>query len=169
MKMSLAPTRLNKELRDYKSQTEKDNINLFLREKDDIYKWQATIKGPPDTPYEGGVFKININVPEDYPISPPDCRFHTRIFHPNIEFNTGEICFELLKDKWTPQWNLQSVCNAIFVLLSSPNADSPLNCDCGNLIRNHDFIGYCSIAKMYTIEYATDFTPQKKEKKHDVH
>ena len=108
---------------------------------------------------------MNINVPEDYPISPPKCYFITKIFHPNIDFSNGEICFELLKDKWTPQWSLESVCVALFNLLSNPNADSPLNCDCGNLIRAHDFLGYTTMAKMYTIEYSTNFQPIKKKKK----
>ncbi len=165
MKMSLAPTRLNKELRDYKNQKDTDRIKLYLRDNENIFQWQAKIKGPPDTPYEGGEFLVNINVPEDYPISPPKCYFITKIFHPNIDFSNGEICFELLKDKWTPQWSLESVCVALFNLLSNPNADSPLNCDCGNLIRAHDFLGYTTMAKMYTIEYSTNFQPIKKKKK----
>ena len=165
MKLSLAHTRLNKELKEYMKLTEKDRIRLMLTDNENIFQWQAIIKGPPDTSYEGGIFKIKIDVPEDYPISPPKCVFMTKIFHPNIDFNTGAICFELLKDKWTPQWSLESVCIAIFNLLSNPNADSPLNCDAGNLIRHNDFLGYKSMAKMYTIEYATDF--KQKEKKND--
>ena len=86
----------------------------------------------------------------------------TKIFHPNIHFDTGEICFELLKDKWSPAWSLESVCRAILNLISNPYADSPLNCDCGNLIRCQDFIGYNSLAKMYTIEYATDYKEKEK-------
>ena len=165
MKMSLAPTRLNKELRDYKNQKDTDRIKLYLRDNENIFQWQAKIKGPPDTPYEEGEFLVNINVPEDYPISPPKCYFITKIFHPNIDFSNGEICFELLKDKWTPQWSLESVCVALFNLLSNPNAESPLNCDCGNLIRAHDFLGYTTLAKMYTIEYSTNFQTGKKKKK----
>jgi len=67
-----------------------------------------------------------------------------------------------LKDKWSPAWSLESVCRAILDLLSNPYADSPLNCDCGNLIRCEDFIGYNSLAKMYTIEYATTKRVQSK-------
>ena len=166
MKMSLAPTRLNKELKDYQKQTEDSNIKLYLVDNENIYKWQAKIKGPPDTAYAGCQFIIDINVPEDYPIYPPKCKFVTKIFHPNIDMNNGDICFELLKDKWSPQWSLESVCIAIFNLLSNPNADSPLNCDCGNLIRNNDFIGYTSLAKMYTVEYAMDLELHNKKRSH---
>ena len=164
MKISLAQNRLNKELRDYQKKSDTDRISLYLKNKNNIYLWEAKIKGPPDTPYENGTFYVDIKVPQDYPINPPKCNFITKIFHPNIEFNTGEICFELLKDKWTPQWSLESVCVAIFNLLSNPNADSPLNCDAGNLIRHHDYIGYRTMAKMYTVEYSTDF--QQKPKSH---
>ena len=59
------------------------------------------LRGPPNAPYEEGIFKMNINVPINYPISPPYCVFITKIFHPNIDINSGDICFNLLKDKWS--------------------------------------------------------------------
>ena len=59
--------------------------------------------------------------------------FVNKIFHPNIHFETGEICLEALKDEWTPHWTLESLMRAISFLLSNPSADSPLNCDCGNI------------------------------------
>ena len=163
MKTSLASSRLNKELRNYMKKTNKDEIDLYLRDENDIYKWQAKIKGPPDTPFESGIFYVNITVPDNYPISPPECKFITKIFHPNVDFNSGDICLELFKDKWSPQWSLESVCIAIIDLIANPNADSPLNCDSGNLIRNNDIDGYNSMARMYTVEYATNFKGKAKK------
>ncbi len=110
----------------------KNDIELRLRDKANIFKWHAKIRGPPDTPYTEGVFFINIEVPEDYPITAPKCKFITKVFHPNIHWETGEICLELfLKDKWSPKWTLESVCRSVRDLLWSPNAESPLNCDAG--------------------------------------
>jgi peroxin-4 len=129
--MNIATTRLNKELREYMKINRTADIQLYLRDNVNIFSWQAKLKGPPDTPYSEGTFLVNIDVPEDYPISAPKCKFFTKVFHPNIHFETGEICFELLKDKWSPAWSLESVCRAILDLLANPNADSPLNCDCG--------------------------------------
>jgi peroxin-4 len=114
---------------------ERYDIQLKLVDNNNIFNWHAILKGPPDTPFEEGKFVLNINVPQDYPINPPKCQFITKIFHPNIHFNTGEICFELLKDKWTPQWTLESLCRAILDLINNPNADSPLNCDCGKFFH----------------------------------
>mgnify|MGYP002716570864 FL=1 len=60
----------------------------------------GTIAGPPDTPYEGGTFLVEIKVPETYPFNPPKVKFMTKIWHPNISSATGAICLDILKDQW---------------------------------------------------------------------
>merc|ERR1712070_578742 len=60
---------------------------------DDLFHWQATIMGPPDSPYTGGVFFLNINFPPDYPFKPPKVSFTTKIYHPNVNSN-GSICLD---------------------------------------------------------------------------
>ena len=61
---------------------------------------------------------------------------------------------DVLKADWCPAWNLEGICRAITALLDTPNADSPLNCDAGNMIRAGDLRAYNSMARMYTLEYA---------------
>jgi len=126
-----------------------DDITLIPGEAN-LYEWTAFIKGPPDTPFEGGIFQLGIVVPDTYPLEPPKVYFFTKVFHPNVHFKTGEICLDLLKSAWSAVYTLQSVCRAIISLLSSPEPDSPLNCDCGNLLRCGDVRGYNSLARMYT-------------------
>ncbi|KAH8938111.1 hypothetical protein BDL97_16G065100, partial [Sphagnum fallax] len=64
---------------------------------EDMFHWQATIMGPPDSPYAGGVFLVMIHFPLDYPFKPPKVTFRTKVFHPNINSN-GSICLDLLKE-----------------------------------------------------------------------
>ena len=128
---------------------------------DNIYTWRAYIQGPIDTPYQEHYFELDFHIPADYPMSPPQVKFLTKIFHPNIHWDSGEICLDILKpEMWTPAWTLESVCRAIINLMVNPNADSPLNCDCGNLIRGGDTRGYKSMAFMYTVDCAFDKIPE---------
>ncbi|KAJ1647712.1 E2 ubiquitin-protein ligase peroxin 4, partial [Dispira simplex] len=78
---------------------------------------------------DNGLFKVDIGIPETYPMQPPICRFVTPICHPNVHFESGEICLDILKTAWSPAWTLTSVCRAIHHLLSYPEPMSPLNCD----------------------------------------
>jgi ubiquitin-conjugating enzyme E2 D len=57
--------------------------------------------GPPESPYQGGVFFLTIHFPTDYPFKPPKVAFTTRIYHPNINSN-GSICLDILRSQWSP-------------------------------------------------------------------
>ena len=125
---------------------------------DNLLLWKAWIKGPVETPYESGVFQLDIRCGSDYPLAPPTIKFVTKIFHPNVHFRTGDICLDILKKEWSPAWGLQAACRAVLALLSDPDAESPLNCDAGNMIRGNDMIAFNTTAAMYTVENA-HFTP----------
>jgi len=150
--MAAARKRLLLEIRDCQRNPEPDIV--LTPDEENIYLWEGAILGPPGSVYEGGEFRVKIVCPNNYSISPPNVTFVTPVFHPNVNFETGEICLDVLKASWSPAWTLQSVCRAIIALLSEPNADSPLNCDAGNLLRCGDKIGFTSMARMYTREYA---------------
>ncbi|VDN37400.1 unnamed protein product, partial [Dibothriocephalus latus] len=68
---------------------------------DDLFHWQALILGPPDSPYAGGIFNLDIKFPKDYPFNPPKVKFITPIYHVNVG-TTGTICLDILQDKWSP-------------------------------------------------------------------
>ena len=104
--------------------------------------------------FSGGRFILRIEISPEYPLTPPSVKFVTRIFHPNVDSKTGEVCLDILKSDWSPAWGISAVCRAVVALMDAPNADSPLNCDAGNLLRNGDIMGFNSLARMYTIEYA---------------
>ena len=90
------------------------------------------INGPDDTPYAGGVFKIEIFLPDEYPMVAPKCLFRTKIYHPNID-KLGRICLDILKNNWSPALQIIRVLLSIQALMSAPNYDDPLD----ETIANH--------------------------------
>merc|ERR1711991_359585 len=98
------------------------NITASLIDNDNIFKWSATISGPSESPYEGGIFYLDINLPDSYPIKPPVISFKTKIFHPNIS-SSGAICLDILKSSWSPALTIQKTLLSISSLLTDPNPD----------------------------------------------
>ena len=120
---------------------------------DDIFRWQATLMGATDTPYEGGVFFLNIDFPEDYPYKPPRIRFDTKIYHPNIN-STGGICLDILKEQWSPALTISKVLLSICSLLTDPNPDDPLDIKAADLYKSNR-LKYDITAKKFTDLYAS--------------
>jgi len=102
----MAQKRINKELKDIMNDPPAQCSAGPVG--DDAFHWQATILGPPDSPFEGGVFFLNINFPTDYPFKPPKFTFTTRIYHPNINSN-GAICLDILRSQWSPALTVSKV------------------------------------------------------------
>lgn len=119
---------------------------------DDLYHWEATIIGPTGTPYENGIYNLTIHFPADYPFKPPKINFKTKIYHCNIS-ESGSICLDILKDKWSPALTISKVLLSICSLFSDCNPDDPLVPEIANLYKSdrnlHDIN-----AKNWTIKYA---------------
>lgn len=81
--------------------------------------------GPQDSPFEERTFKLELFLPEEYPMAAPKVRFMTKIYHPNVD-KLGRICLDILKDKWSPALQIRTVLLSIQALLSAPNPDDPL-------------------------------------------
>lgn len=121
--------------------------------EDDLMVWRAELLAPREGVYGGGRFVLTIHVPPTYPTKPPSMRFVTRIFHPNVNWKSGEICLDVLQSQWSPAWTLQSACTAVLALMDVPEPDSPLNVDAANLARC-DAVAYRALCQMYTTLYA---------------
>lgn len=94
--------------------------------QDNLRYFAVAIEGPDDSPYERGVFQLELFLPADYPMAPPKVRFLTKIYHPNVD-KLGRICLDILKDKWSPALQIRTVLLSIQALLSAPNPDDPLD------------------------------------------
>jgi ubiquitin-conjugating enzyme E2 D/E len=119
---------------------------------DDLFNWEGCIFGPEDTPFHGGMFKLSINFPVDYPFRSPHIKFVTKIYHPNIN-SSGLICLDILKDKWSPALTISKVLLSICSLLSDPNPDDPFVPDIANLYKQNRS-AYEERARMWTLQYA---------------
>jgi ubiquitin-conjugating enzyme E2 D/E len=119
---------------------------------EDMFHWQATIMGPSDSPYAGGVFLVTIHFPPDYPFKPPKVAFKTKVFHPNINSN-GSICLDILKEQWSPALTVSKVLLSICSLLTDPNPDDPLVPEIAHMYKT-DRVKYESTARSWTQKYA---------------
>ena len=119
---------------------------------DDHYHWTGTIMGPPDSPYQGGIFFLDIIFPNDYPFKPPKITFVTKIYHPNINGN-GSICLDILKNNWSPALTISKVLLSISSLLCDPNPDDPLVPDIASLYKTNRE-KYNNSASDWTKKYA---------------
>ncbi|KAJ4520223.1 Ubiquitin-conjugating enzyme E2 11 [Exophiala dermatitidis] len=111
-------------------------ISAFPDADGNLLHWTATIVGPKDTPYADLNLKLSFEFPGNYPYSAPTVLFKTPIYHPNIDFS-GRICLDILKDKWSAVYNVQTVLLSLQSLLGEPNNASPLNNEAAQLHQNN--------------------------------
>ena len=149
--MASAVKRINKELQDL-GKDPPAGCSAGPVDESDLYTWQASIVGPDDSPYSGGVFFLNIHFPTDYPFKPPKVTFSSKIYHPNINSN-GSICLDILKDQWSPALTISKVLLSISSLLTDPNPDDPLVPEIAKLYKE-DKAAYEDKAREWTRKYA---------------
>lgn len=123
---NIAIQRIKREFKEVikSDEAQKCAINVELV-GDDYRELRGEIAGPPDTPYEGATFQLEIKVPETYPFNPPKVKFVTKIWHPNISSVTGAICLDILKDQWAAAMTLRTVLLSLQALLAAAEPDDP--------------------------------------------
>jgi ubiquitin-protein ligase len=87
--------------------------------------WRVLIEGPPNSPFEGGVFALNVIIPDEYPFCPPKITFETPIYHCNVS-DSGKICLDILQESWGPSLSVPKCLEAIRVLMKNPDTDNSL-------------------------------------------
>ncbi len=145
---------------------------------------KGTIRGPQGTPYEGGVFDVDIEIPKQYPFEPPKMKFITKVWHPNVSSQTGAICLvrkacfcrfcqfndmssllflfffcyttiqDILKDQWSPALTIKTALLSLQALMCSPEPGDPQDAQVAKMYTSNRQ-KFDQTAKFWTDTYAT--------------
>lgn len=120
---------------------------------DNLRKWKGKIFGPADTPYAGGTFIVDIEIPTDYPFKPPKMKFETKLWHPNVSSQTGAICLDILKNEWTPALTIRTALISLQALLCAAEPDDPQDAVVANQYKS-DIKAFNAQAAQWVQDYA---------------
>jgi len=129
---------------------------------DSVREFHVLFHGPKETAYEGGVWKIHVELPEQYPYKSPSIGFVNKIFHPNIDETSGSVCLDVINQTWSPMFDMFNIFEVFLPqLLLYPNATDPLNGDAAAL-QMRDPAAYEAKVKDYVKRFASNHTPSNK-------
>ena len=139
-----------------------------IEESDEPSEFYITnFKGPKESLYEGGKWKLHIQLPENYPYKSPSIGFVNRIYHPNVDESSGTICLDVINQTWSPLFELKNIFEEFLPqLLLYPNAKDPLNANAADLML-HNLNNYEQKVKQYVKLYAKD-DDEEEEKKEET-
>ena len=129
--------RIMADLKEIHSRQSLNDFGITLLPSDNLCIQTAIINGVEGTPYEGYKWRVRLSFPQDYPFKAPTANFIDRMFHPNVSYNSGEICIDILKASWSPALKIHSILVSLQSLLNDPNPSSPLNSDAARLFKNN--------------------------------
>ena len=162
---NLAVKRLQKEFMLCSNDEELKGLGCQFQMENNYFVWRVTLKGPENTPYQGGIFTIRITFPNNYPKAGPEFRFLNQIYHLNVDFTDqtklGHICLNFLNE-WTstgrvvekPCYGVKQALIDIFCLFYNQNIKSAYSPDMAQEYQNNRN-QFNSKAKEYTQKYAT--------------
>ncbi|ONK63768.1 uncharacterized protein A4U43_C07F18730 [Asparagus officinalis] len=131
-------------MKDFKVELVNDSVKEFFVE----------LHGPEDSLYQGGVWRVRVELPDDYPVKSPSIGFATKIFHPNVDGLSGSVCLNLLNQDWSSVFDLVMVFKDFLPrFLKEPNPDDPMNPEAAELMI-HDRPAYEQRVKEYCETYA---------------
>ncbi|KAJ3310354.1 Ubiquitin-conjugating enzyme E2 8 [Boothiomyces sp. JEL0838] len=134
---------------------------------DNMQEFYVKFQGPEDSnlpltlaPFNGGVWKIHVELPDQYPYKSPSIGFMNKIFHPNIDelyINTrsGSVCLDVINQTWSPMFDMVNIFGVFLPqLLRYPNPTDPLNGEAAALLMREPS-AYDTKVREYVSRYAT--------------
>ncbi|KAF2750198.1 hypothetical protein M011DRAFT_464971 [Sporormia fimetaria CBS 119925] len=145
--------RITKEIAEIKADSQAGIVVDPAGGGDDLTHLIGQFRGPPETPYEGGTFRVDISIPPEYPFRPPIMKFLTRIWHPNVSSVTGAICLDTLSSQWSPVLTIKNALISLQSLLSTPEPKDPQDAEVASmLIKNPSEFEH--VAREWSVKYA---------------
>ncbi|UPX15321.1 E2 ubiquitin-conjugating enzyme [Ascochyta rabiei] len=134
---------------------------------DNRQEFYVRFKGPEDTPFHGGLWKIHVELPDQYPYKSPSIGFVNRIFHPNIDELSGSVCLDVINQTWSPMYDMINIFE-VFIpqLLAYPNPTDPLNGEAAALLMREPK-SYDAKVKEYVQKYASKDISEDSDKDDD--
>jgi ubiquitin-conjugating enzyme E2 D/E len=119
---------------------------------EDIFQWECKVSGPPNGPYFGGTFILKLDFPTQYPFKPPKLKFLTKVYHPSVQLESGDVCQDVV-GQWGPTLNAKHCLSVVYSMLQSPESDHPLEEEIAQQLREKPK-EFEKTAKKYTKDYA---------------
>jgi len=122
---------------------------------DSMYEFYVRFRGPEETPFAGGVWRVHVELPEQYPFKSPSIGFMNKIFHPNIDELSGSVCLDVINQTWSPMFDMVNIFETFLPqLLRYPNPSDPLNGEAANMLMREPK-AYEEKVRHYVQKYAT--------------
>ncbi|KAK9387766.1 ubiquitin-conjugating enzyme type E2 [Lipomyces mesembrius] len=120
-----------------------------------MQEFYVRFKGPDETPFQNGLWKVHVELPDQYPYKSPSIGFMNRIFHPNIDELSGSVCLDVINQTWSPMFDMINIFEVFLPqLLRYPNPNDPLNGEAAALLMREPK-SYENKVKDYVNKYAT--------------
>ncbi|KAG4437646.1 Ubiquitin-conjugating enzyme E2 8 [Cadophora sp. M221] len=120
-----------------------------------VQEFYVRFKGPEETPFQGGLWKVHVELPDQYPYKSPSIGFVNRIFHPNIDELSGSVCLDVINQTWSPMFDMINIFEVFLPqLLRYPNPTDPLNGEAAALLMREPK-SYDAKVKEYVAKYAS--------------
>lgn len=142
-----------KELADIHNDKDNSGVQAHPVDPSNFTHLKGIFPGPPDTPYAGGKYQVDIVIPDTYPFKSPIIKFDTKIWHPNVSSVTGAICLDTLGSGWSPVGTVKMALISLRMLLESPNPKDPQDAEVAKMMME-DPKAFAQKAHDWAVTYA---------------